>query len=207
MATSKRKERERQHKLKLFLDISETLFFDKGYENTTMDEIAEMAEYSKGTLYQYYPSKEVLLLAICLRGINLMRNMFTTASNNESLGIDKIGAIGRAYYEYLTEHSNYYNIISKLSLINFRDMKNQQYLNQLSKIDEEIDEMMANSLSLGIKDGSIRSDINIPIIVQLLKGMSDGVFRHLNTLKQRENVDTNEMFKSYFDLLEGILKK
>ena len=38
--------------------------------HATMDEIAEAAELSKGTLYLYYSSKEDLYLAVMMRGMD-----------------------------------------------------------------------------------------------------------------------------------------
>ncbi len=38
-----------------------TLFYRYGYENTTIDDIAELSETSKGTFYHYFASKDDLL--------------------------------------------------------------------------------------------------------------------------------------------------
>ncbi|BDZ48860.1 hypothetical protein GCM10025867_11010 [Frondihabitans sucicola] len=40
-----------------------TTFIDQGYDETTMERIAELAEVGTSTLYRYFPSKELLLLA------------------------------------------------------------------------------------------------------------------------------------------------
>jgi AcrR family transcriptional regulator len=41
-------------------EAGEQLFFEKGYHNTTMEDIARRADYAVGTLYRYFPSKESL---------------------------------------------------------------------------------------------------------------------------------------------------
>lgn len=43
------------------LDACRKLFAEKGYENVTSDEIACVANYSKRTIYVYFPSKEDIL--------------------------------------------------------------------------------------------------------------------------------------------------
>ena len=46
------------------LDAALTLFVEKGFAATRIDEVAVRAGVSKGTLYLYYPSKEELLKAV-----------------------------------------------------------------------------------------------------------------------------------------------
>ncbi|HEY0261194.1 MAG TPA: helix-turn-helix domain-containing protein, partial [Lacisediminihabitans sp.] len=42
--------------------VAIALFADRGYEATTMEEIAERAEVGTTTLYRYFPSKDLILL-------------------------------------------------------------------------------------------------------------------------------------------------
>ncbi len=46
------------------LQAAEDLFVQKGYETTTMDEIASAAHFAKGTLYHYFKNKADLLKAL-----------------------------------------------------------------------------------------------------------------------------------------------
>lgn len=46
------------------LEAAGRLFEEKGYEATTMDEIAAAAGYAKGTLYHYFANKAALLNAL-----------------------------------------------------------------------------------------------------------------------------------------------
>jgi AcrR family transcriptional regulator len=51
-------ERTRAH----LIDVAIELFFTQGYEQTTMEQIAERADVGSTTLYRYFPSKDLLLL-------------------------------------------------------------------------------------------------------------------------------------------------
>jgi len=57
-------------KQKKILEASIKLFAEKGYANTSTAEIAKVAGVSVGTLFNYYKTKETLLLAIILPAIN-----------------------------------------------------------------------------------------------------------------------------------------
>ena len=55
-----RRERERQRHRKEILEAATELFIEKGYIGTTMQDIAERAEFAVGTLYRFFESKDIL---------------------------------------------------------------------------------------------------------------------------------------------------
>jgi len=60
-----RRERERQMRRRVMLDAARAVFAEKGYAQATLDEIAERAEFGKGTLYNYFDGgKQGLLFAV-----------------------------------------------------------------------------------------------------------------------------------------------
>ncbi len=52
-------------KKQLILDAAVTVFREKGFEKTRMDDVAQLAGIGKGTIYQYFSSKDELLLKSC----------------------------------------------------------------------------------------------------------------------------------------------
>lgn len=62
-----RKEREREFKRQEILDAAVQIFAKKGFKATTLDEIAEQSEFGKGTLYNYFSSKEDIYKEIIIR--------------------------------------------------------------------------------------------------------------------------------------------
>ncbi|MDR0848191.1 MAG: TetR/AcrR family transcriptional regulator [Propionibacteriaceae bacterium] len=48
---------------RLLIDVAVELFFEYGFDQVTMEQIAEQAEIGTSTLYRYFPSKDLLLLA------------------------------------------------------------------------------------------------------------------------------------------------
>ena len=61
-----RKKRERDQRIQGILTAAKKVFFSKGYQRTTMDEIAFEAEISKPTIYQYFKTKDELYSALML---------------------------------------------------------------------------------------------------------------------------------------------
>lgn len=56
------RERNRQRIYRRIVDAAFELFRTAGYDATTMDAIAEKAEVSRGTLFNYFPTKDTLLM-------------------------------------------------------------------------------------------------------------------------------------------------
>ena len=56
------------------LDAAQKLFLEKGFQSTSVDEIAEMAPASKPTIYSHFPGKEALFAAVVARVINGLTN-------------------------------------------------------------------------------------------------------------------------------------
>ena len=59
-----RKEREKRARQEEILTAARALFALKGYHDTTLEEIAHHAEFGKGTIYNYFSSKEELFYGI-----------------------------------------------------------------------------------------------------------------------------------------------
>jgi TetR/AcrR family transcriptional regulator of autoinduction and epiphytic fitness len=59
-----RKKRDTSQKRQTILDGATRVFIEKGYEVASMDAIAEVAGVSKRTIYNHFPSKELLFQAI-----------------------------------------------------------------------------------------------------------------------------------------------
>ena len=58
------KEKQRQEREDLILQAAEEVLMEKGYHETSMDEIAARVGIAKGTVYLHFPSKEDLVIAL-----------------------------------------------------------------------------------------------------------------------------------------------
>ena len=63
-ALKSRKKRDTSKKRKTVLDGATEVFIEYGFEAASMDRIAEVAQVSKRTIYNHFPSKEILFQAI-----------------------------------------------------------------------------------------------------------------------------------------------
>ncbi|HNS25752.1 MAG TPA: helix-turn-helix domain-containing protein, partial [Methanobacteriaceae archaeon] len=72
MSTTSRREREKQKRRQDIINAAEKIFFAKGYDSVTMDEIAREAEINKALIYYYFKNKEALFFAVNLYGVRIL---------------------------------------------------------------------------------------------------------------------------------------
>jgi len=81
-----RREVRREERREAILDVAERSFYEHGYAGTTMSAIASRLGGSKGTLWSYFPSKDVLFAAVLDRATRLFREeMALTLSPNANV--------------------------------------------------------------------------------------------------------------------------
>ena len=81
------------------LDAALSIFSNKGYHDTRMDEIVEASDTSKGSIYFYFPNKERLFLALVDQFADLLERRVIEAVEREEQGIARVRAALQACLE------------------------------------------------------------------------------------------------------------
>lgn len=211
MGIAERREREKEQRKNDIINAAERVFFSKGHENATMDDVADEAELSKGTLYLYFKNKEDLYLAIHLRGNKILHSLFEKATASQKYGLDKTRAIGHAYVEYFQKYPDYFNamIYYESRVINFDD-KDSVAVECLLEGKTTL-ETLINAIVTGIKDGSIRSDIDPVKAAITLWGQTTGMvqiatFKEDIVLKPHFSLSAQDVIDYSFDMIYHALK-
>jgi TetR/AcrR family transcriptional regulator len=184
MGTSERREREKEQRRAAIISAAEELFFTKGIANTTMDEIAEKVELSKGAIYLYFKSKEELFAAIAQRGLSIILGMFKKALIRGDNGLERLRAIGDEFYRFHLEYPSYFSAIfyhEFHATIQYKDDTSSQ---EIFAQAEELMEMTTRVIQEGINDGSIRSDLNPQMSAIILDGLLTGIIRMVSAEKE-----------------------
>lgn len=206
MGSSERKEKEKQIRRNDIIDAAEKVFFSKGYDVATMDDIAREAEFSKRTVYIYFNSKEQLYFEIMVRGYKILINNMESSLNDfkEKNALDRIKKIGRILYEFNNEYSDYFNAIMTY------ENGEKDFVNGVS--DESREECYAlgevmfgyltSSLERGIKEGLIPCETDIINTAIIIWSFTIGLFNTL--IKKRNYIEHYHNRNSEKLLLEGL---
>ena len=108
MKTRDRREREFNRREAEFLDLARRLIVEHGYPAFSMDRLAEATEYSKGTVYQHFSSKEDLMSALAAHSMVRRVELFEKALGFAGNSRKRMTAVGVAEELFFRLHPLYY---------------------------------------------------------------------------------------------------
>ncbi|MFH1945948.1 MAG: TetR/AcrR family transcriptional regulator [Acidobacteriota bacterium] len=180
MGIAERKAREREKRKNSIIDAAEQVFFANGVDAATMDELAEKSELSKGTLYLYFKSKEDIYLAITERALNVLTTLFQEAFAKESTGMEKIRAIGFAYFRFSQDYPDYFKSMTYFDAYPGIFDEKTPSARECAQRGDDVMKIVTQAVARGIQDGSIRSDIDPIKTALLLWAQSNGILQMLS---------------------------
>jgi TetR/AcrR family transcriptional regulator len=163
MAISDRKKREKEYRKQSIIDAAEKLFFEKGYDNVSMNDIAGVVELNRATIYLYFENKEALCFAVILRGVRILNEM-VKVNVRKAHDNQKINAMGKAYYTFFQLYPQYFQVYTffqsgrfELSFLRSHAFKD---VNEIIRLQKELFDLLHLNIKEGIKKGRIHMDIN-----------------------------------------------
>lgn len=206
MGIKERREREKLQRQHDILDAAENVFFEKGYNLAKMDDVAEAAELSKGTLYLYFKNKEELYFGLTHRALLNLRDRFKAVMDGDGSGIDKVVNIGYAFHAYSLEEPEYYKTIAQFEMAQMNATEEgERVMKSCHQAGKEVTELVAAAITQGIQDGSIRDDIDPLKTAFLLQGLSNGfiqlVAREGKHIKELEGFEAEELRDDFINMM------
>jgi len=153
------------------VDAALATFSKNGYDRTRMDDIAEAANVSKGTLYLYFKNKEELFFAISERNIRELKEQLSTLLTKSE---DLISSAENFYENFRSNTSGtnvekvFFEIIAESSRnLKLRRMLYEQRMKML--------DVVTTYLDLQQEKGLIRKNSNTKTIASGLISLYNGL--------------------------------
>ncbi len=151
------------------LEAAETMFSEKGFNKTKVQEIARAANVAEGSIYDYFKNKEDLLLSIPLirfqRHIDAMPETFHIKSPQR-----KLRRLMRNHFSLYLNNRNFLRVFLLNIQLNKRFYNSKAYIlfqTYLQTFEDIIDQ--------GKAEGCFREDIN----ARVFRNMFLGAFSHM----------------------------
>ena len=139
--------------VQLILDTASTLFLQKGYDKTTLQDIINATKLSKGAIYHHFASKEAIIIAVVDRVGEAQSAMLAKVRDRKGLtGAEKL----REMFRTAVRLSFQGGILNMLPFL----IENPKFmaLQMQSILGEAAPDYILPILKEGIADGSIRAD-------------------------------------------------
>jgi AcrR family transcriptional regulator len=100
------------------LGAARDVFVAQGYHAAAMDEIAERAGVSKPVLYQHFPGKLELYLALLDESVNEMVRLVSEALSSTTDNRQRVPATFKAFYDYVAGTDEAFRLVFESDLSN-----------------------------------------------------------------------------------------
>ncbi len=114
MGIEDRKQRHKEDLKAIILKAAKELFLEKGFDRTSMRNIAEKIEYSPATIYLHFKDKNEVFYALHQEGFKLLVNAFKTLST-VSDPFERLKAMGFTYINFASENPDFYQLMFVMS--------------------------------------------------------------------------------------------
>lgn len=213
---------ERQQKENLIVQSAIKLFSSKGYQATTMDDVAKRAKMSKGLIYFYFKNKEDLYMAVTKKAFEQLNNVFKETLNaKDKNGIDLVFDLIDNFLNFAHVHRMYHesitNFMGLVALYNDEELRNQidplilksVNFDKLLEIHHDPAKLGIEIIERGIEDKSMRVDLDPEIAFYTIWSLMIGLERLNGPISHLEkDVKINpETFKSELSKLIKMMLK
>jgi AcrR family transcriptional regulator len=141
------------------LDAALEVFVAQGYHAAAMDEIAERAGVSKPVLYQHFPGKLELYLALLDQSVDELVEAVRAALRSTSDNKQRVAATFSAYFEYVESEGQTFRLVFESDLSNEAAVRDRldraqrecaEMISPLVRQDAGLDDDEAHLVSVGM---------------------------------------------------------
>ena len=165
---SLREKKKIETKNKIF-EVAGRLFKEKGFENTTVDEITTKAGIAKGTFFNYFPTKETLLLYFGEQKEELIYGLIESKTMSNIPAKEKIKNILICLAESCEKDKE----LTKLLIFEYTRHMEQSCLGQdeCKNSLHRLTKFVYGVLEEGVQNGDVKSNIDIKMAADIITGI------------------------------------
>ena len=150
------------------LCAAEKIFYEKGFNATTIDDLSNAANYSRRTIYTYFKNKEDILYNVILKGLKSLHGEITLILQSNGEFISQYFEICQAMTNYQRQYPHSFDSVNNMknSDINFNELP--KTIVDILSIGTQINLLLENYLQSAQQKGYIQSHLNPKQTVYIL---------------------------------------
>jgi AcrR family transcriptional regulator len=202
MGTITRKQREIREREQLLLKVARKMLIEQGYSGLSMDQLAEATEYSKGTIYQHFSTKEDLVTALAIESMERRVELFLRAEKFVGRSRERMMAIGVADEIFSRLETHHYRSEFIIKLANLRDRASAERKDTLDRLESACFGCVVRIVQAGIDQGELPKKVDPRELVYSVFTMALGA--HMTALHYCSMLKEFEIHDPIKLLLSGI---
>ena len=161
--TKVRREREKELRKRAIMNAALKLFAQFGYEDTTVDMIAEKSELSKGLVYFYFQSKEHILSEIIREYYTPLVSRLEDVVQEYENPLDKFKAFIQTGLEFYAQNPDLAKVLFTVMTPHQVKKLKAQYQHTFTELHKIVAKVLDNILKEGIETGTFK-DVNLDLL-------------------------------------------
>jgi AcrR family transcriptional regulator len=150
--------------LESLLAVAVTVFNERGYDGTSMDDLSRRLGISKSSIYYHVHSKEELLRLALDRGLDGLFAVAAEVEQEQAPAIERLERLVRGSVAVLADRLPYVTLL-------LRARGNSATERRALARRRQFDEIVADLVKEAEQDGDIRPDVDPAVTARLLFGM------------------------------------
>src|SRR5215475_11289604 len=150
--------------LESLLSVAVTVFNERGYDGTSMEDLSRRLGISKSSIYYHVESKEHLLQLALDRALDGLFSVADEVSHSNERAIERLERLVRASVYVLADRLPYVTLL-------LRARGNTDTERRALSRRRQFDQIVADLVKKAEADGDIRPDVDPAITARLLFGM------------------------------------
>lgn len=180
--TAARKDRERAAREDLIVEHARRLLARDGFQDLNLDELAASVEYSKGTIYLHFETKEDLALAVVTRTLKEQADLLDRGAAFCGTSRERMRALSIACCQFAATHPDYFSQELMLRARSFWERASQErqrlHFLQTSRLFHTVNNIVLAAIACGDLPAGTRSqDVTLSLIAVTM-GSHCAVARH-----------------------------
>ncbi len=205
MGSKERKVREFESRRRLILATAKDLFVRKGFAGVTLDDIASGIEFSKGTIYNHFGSKEEIYATILLEHLDILLAELQEAMGTAKDMAGRLWNSMKAYVRFYREHREHFKLLFFIDMVSDHVRVPDALLKEIRLRKIACLHELQNAVKEGARTGEIGGGRTAARISLVLWGTINGII-HLAESRQVREEDLDGLIAVGFDVVLAGLK-
>lgn len=167
----------------------------RGFQATTIQEIATAAGIGKGTLYHYFNTKEEILLAVSEEIFSRMEQSLGVTLLRLDEPAERLEALIQECLQVTPEMEHLFIVYVELWLMNFHGNHYEDFIHILKKLNDDMRAIVGKMIEEGQQKGLWAADIDADALAVYLMTSFDGVV--FNYLMDKTSFDIEKVTREF----------